>query len=150
MKSTGSSSAKQLKHNLIYGLIISTFIGLLSSSYLLINMITGLGQSCTPFKACYFNTETYTKILSSNMILIPTVYFLVTLLLVLYFLTTENKQVGKMLYYFAECSILIAALFIYLQVYRSQGLCPSCIVITISSIMVFLASLCLPKHFRQL
>ena len=60
----------------------------------------------------YLNTESYSTILSSNIVLFPVLYFLVTLLLVLYFFATQNKQVGKILYYFAECSLLIAALFI--------------------------------------
>ena len=148
MKSIGSSSAKQLKHNLIYFLIISIFLGLLSSSYLLINMITGLGQSCTPFKACYFNTETYSTIFSSGMVILPTLYFLLTLLLVLYFFTTQNKKVGKVLYYFTTCSLLITAFFVYIQVYRFQGICSICMAIIISTLMVFLASLYLPKYLK--
>lgn len=150
MKSTGRSSTKQSKHKLIYFLIISTFLGLLSSSYLLINLITGLGQTCNPLQACYLNTESYSTIFTSKIMVFPTLYFLTTLLLILYFFTTSNKLVGKILYYFAECSLLVVALFVYMQLYRSQGLCPICIIVTASAAVVFLASLFLPKHFRQL
>ncbi len=148
MKSIGNSSDKQLKDNLIYFIIISAFIGLLASSYLLINMLTGLGQSCTPLQACYLNTESYSNIFTSNMIFFPAVYFLSTLLLVLYFFTTENKKLGKMLYYFTSASLLIVAMFLYLQVYRYKGFCPVCLAMFVSSFMLFASSLYLPKYLK--
>ena len=148
MKSTGRSSTKQSKHKLIYFLIISTFLGLLSSSYLLINMITGVGQSCTSLAGCYFNTENYSTIFSSGVMFLPATYFFITLLLVLYFFTSQNKTLGKTLYYFANCSLLMIAFFVYLQVYIYQGLCLICMVIIAFSAMLFASNRYLPKHLK--
>ena len=148
MKSTGRSSGKQLSHKLIYFLIAGASLGLLSSSHFLINMMTGVGQACNPFQACYLNAESYSTIFNSRLIVLPALYFLIILFFVLYFFTTHNKQVGKMLYYLSECAVLIIALFIYLEVYRSAELCLICMIIIASALMVFVSSLYLPKYLK--
>ena len=150
MMNIGKLSAKQSQNNLIYFLIINTLVGLFGSAYLLINLVTGLGQTCNPLQACYLNAESYSTIFSSEIMVFPTFYFCILLFLTLYFFSTNNKTVAKLLYYLSECALLIIALFVYMQIYRSQGICSICILICISAVSIFLSSFLLPRHFRQL
>ena len=148
MKSTGRSSVKALSNNLIYFIVLSAFVGLFASSYLLINMMTGVGQSCTPFQACYFPTEKYSTIFSSNLIIFPALYFFLVLIFTLYFFNTESKQIGKFLYYLSHTALLLIAFFLYLEVYRNSNLCITCIVIILASLSVFASGLYLPKYLK--
>ena len=128
-----------------YEIFVAVFvIGLISSLILYSNSLTGI---CDPGKGCdVVNSSVYGTTLGISNSLYGVFIFPFLILLTLFHIKKPNHNIRKILHLAVIIGALVAAYFLYLQIFVIKAICNFCLLADIGLLFGFAFMLYLWKH----
>ncbi len=125
-----------LKLNISKIILFFIFINILISFYLCLVDLKNQNVLCTPGNRCdYVLKSEYSKIKGIPISLIGFIYFIFLFMLIT--ISNLNPALLNLALIFSSFSFIFSLYLIYLQIYIIKALCPYCLVVDVSSILIF-------------
>ena len=131
---------------LVWALIVTSFVGLLDSSYLLAEKLLGGTPTCFLGGGCeVVTTSSYSAVFGIPIALFGVVFYLVVLLSSLIYQDIKKRVLVKIIFALSFFAFLASLYFVYLQFFVLKALCPYCLLSagTSTLLLVFSALLSL-------
>jgi len=136
---------------LTWAFLIVSFLGFLDATYLTVIHYSGNELNCAVIEGCNeVKNSKYAEILGIPLALMGSLYYLCVLFLSLLYFDTRKKVLLTLIPPLTAVGFIFSLFLVYLQVFQIQALCIYCLFSALTSTILFVLSLFILKHKRQL